>query len=389
MESVGIIEGSMTPPVSPHCMDNWYDDPIDDSLLLQQDEATIETEPSYLFIDCTDGHTSYNIENKATCATRQHQVLTRILSCQDPYPNQFQDTKVKLFGSHFVASTCLLDSKSLIFSLAKQTLGKLKLYLEKISHRALKESDTSDSSRLRHTCIVFLQYLKIYIHRHYKYDENSQCRHNQRLSGLSTALLFEIQGLSMYLGKMTDLPSSIFSQYISSSLKKQSIGHLFLHLILNVRWGLIEVLHLLYNKTKGFATENDVNNLLTTEVNILIDDLIDVARGRFKSISRRSYKNSSPFSCSCLQEFVILLIQFLDQRYDKFETDAFWVMLHKAFKKKVSLDEKGNVELYWWLIMHIAPLYNQNGGLIKDKSDIKSNWTVVGELLKLMFSQFS
>ncbi|XP_033118529.1 protein MMS22-like isoform X2 [Anneissia japonica] len=388
---IGIVEGSMTPPISPRHLECWYDDLVDESLLIHHDELLVgDVAPSCIFTDCSDADSAYNSEWKACNTGHLHcQVLAKILSSLDPHPSLFQDTKCKLFGSHFVTSSGLLDSTCLIFSLAKQKIGKLKLSLEMLAHKTSTDSDISDSASLKHTCVVFLQYLKVFIHRHYKFDETSGCRYNQRLNNLHPILLQEMEGLSNYLGKVADLPSNVLSQYISSGLKKQSIAYLVLHIVLNVRWGLIESLHMLYSKTKGTIAENDVNNLLTAEVNIFINDIVYIARLRFNSISRKDLKNVSPFPCPCLQEFVIMLIHFLDQRQSKFGTESFWFMFHAALEANAGLNKKGNIDLCWWLLIHISPLYkyNQNGELQKSSTCVRSNWLMVGDLLKMTFSQ--
>lgn len=338
--------------------------------------------------------------------------LKRLLLRLAPAPADYEDDTVDIFGFPWVTETALVESTKLLFGLFRQKLLKLETLVQSSSHDFGQASSLHyEAEDLRQQCVLFLQYVKVFLYRYLEPTcplEEGPCHPYEELEAqLPSALLEELFGVTLFIGRLKDLPANI-----QSALTIQHQGKLFppswhlLHLHLDIHWSVLEILHLLGQRMQGqvvyahqfvnLTGENLTNNSLFEEhLCNLLSDLTGMAMGKYSKVRPTEALTSHHYHCTCTKELWILLIHLLEHRSKVLHTQSFWNYMNKLLRSLISgqpvAEQYGVLPTHckdplgftWWLVTHLAELgqYSRNGAFQNEKQ-LEDNWSFVGELLK-------
>ncbi|KAL7842587.1 hypothetical protein SRHO_G00242760 [Serrasalmus rhombeus] len=338
--------------------------------------------------------------------------LKRLLLKLDPSPADFEVDTVDIFGFPWVTETALVEYTKLLFGLFRQKVFRLETLVQSSSHDFSQASGLHyEAEELRQQCVLFLTYIKVFIHRFLEVplpvDEGFVHPYCELEAQLPSALVEELFGITLLIGRLKDLPANV-----QSALTIHHQGRLFppswhlLHLHLDIHWCVLEILHLLGQRMMGQVvyahqfvdlTGETLTNvsLFEDHLNNLLCDLIIVAMNKYSKVRPTETLTSSHYYCACTKELWIILIHLLEHRSKTQHTQSFWgyvnALLQVVLKGVLPGDRdpglpancKDPLGFTWWLITHLAQLgmYNRNGTLQNEKQ-LEDNWSFVLELLK-------
>nr|XP_046256246.1 protein MMS22-like [Scatophagus argus]XP_046256247.1 protein MMS22-like [Scatophagus argus]XP_046256248.1 protein MMS22-like [Scatophagus argus] len=339
--------------------------------------------------------------------------LKRLLLRLDPTPAEYETDTVELFGFPWVTETALVESTKLLFGLLRQQFYRLETLVQSSSHDFGQAGSLHyEAEDLRQQCVSFLQYVKVFIHRYLEplasLDGGHSHPYEEQEALLPSALLEELFGITLLIGRLKDLPANVQSAFTISNQGKifPPSWHL-LHLHLDVHWMVLEILHLLGHKMQGqvvyahqfvnLTGENLTDTSLFEEhLCSLLCDLTGLAIGKYSKVRPTEALSSHHYLCSCTKELWVQLMHLLEHRNKVLHTQSFWCYMNSLLKPLVS--GKPSAEQFsglpthckdphgftWWLVTHLAILgqYSRNGTLQSEKH-LGDNWTFVQELLKL------
>ncbi|TFK14379.1 clathrin heavy chain 1-like [Platysternon megacephalum] len=284
-------------------------------------------------LDNRDGGRNFFVESHLASGS-----LKRLLLRLDPSPTDYEEDTVEIFGFHWVTEIALVESCRLLFGLLRQHIHKLEDLVQMSSSDFGQAANLhSEAGNLRHQCIAFLHYVKVFIFRYlesHKTEDDGLLHPYEELEvQLPSVLVEELHALTLHIGHLYELPSSIL--------------------------GVFTIQH----QAKVRPSE-----ALT----------------------------SHHYPCSCIKELWVLLIHLLDHRNKGSHTESFWSWVNKLLKKVferpstaegMSVFEpvqcKDPLSFSWWIITHLASLYQfDRNGNIEEKKQVESNWNFVEELLK-------
>ncbi|XP_022103503.1 protein MMS22-like [Acanthaster planci] len=387
------LEYSITPPLSPCDVASGEDSPPSLGQSLKQDS-----------VQCLACVECFNIREHHTSLTS---TLKRILLGKDPNPECFQDNTCELFGHTYVTGVALLDATSHLFCLSRQCVTKIQSLLGQGSSWGLIDPLVSEAKRLHGHVMTFMKYVQAFIYRYFNLPDATlpPSVYTQRLAVFPSLLVTELQTLSMFNGRISELPVGVLQQCAASSTRQDSTGSLLLHMNLSTQWSIVQVLHLLQAKLKG---EQDVLSSFNEKAVEFFQDLLNIATLKYNKIGYSDHHQHGSFPDGCLQDLWSSLIHLLDSRHNQYSTDSFWCSFHSCLLPL--LDEPYNpsreatissdpppypkprdpVGLCWWLLQYVAPLcqYDPNGQLVMSKQGrpVRSYWLLVEDLLKIMFT---
>uniref|UniRef100_A0A8C7P2R2 Protein MMS22-like n=1 Tax=Oncorhynchus mykiss TaxID=8022 RepID=A0A8C7P2R2_ONCMY len=332
--------------------------------------------------------------------------LKRLLLRLAPAPADYEDDTVDIFGFPWVTETALVESTKLLFGLFRQKLLKLETLVQSSSHDFGQASSLHyEAEDLRQQCVLFLQYVKVFLYRYLEPTcslEEGPCHPYVELEAqLPSALLEELFGVTLLIGRLKDLPANI-----QSALTIQHQGKVLfppswhlLHLHLDIHWSVLEILHLLGQRMQGqvvyahqfvnLTGENLTNNSLFEEhLCNLLSDLTGMAMSKYSKVRPTEALTSYHYYCTCTKELWILLIHLLEHRSKVLHTQSFWNYMNTLLQSLISgqpvAEQYGVLPTHckdplgftWWLVTHLAELgqYSHNG--------LEDNWSFVCELLK-------
>ncbi|KAM6405827.1 protein MMS22-like [Pluvialis apricaria] len=338
--------------------------------------------------------------------------LKRVLLRLDPSPNDYEDDVVEMFGFQWVTETALVESCGLLFGLLRQQIYRLENLVQMSSSDFGQAANLhSEAESIRHQCIEFLHYVKVFIFRYLeppKVENDGMLHPYEELEAqLPSVLVEELHALTMHIGHLCELPSSVLAAFtIQHQAKVFPPSWHLLHLHLDINWLVLEVLHVLGEKMRQVVYANHFINLtgenltsislFETHCGSLISDLIILSINKYIKVRPSEALTSHHYSCICIKELWILLIQLLDHRNKGSHTECFWSLVNKTIKnifERPSSSErmsgfetiqcKDPLSFSWWIITHLASLYqfDRNGNL-DEKKQKESNWKFVEELLK-------
>ncbi|KAF5896977.1 protein MMS22-like, partial [Clarias magur] len=334
-------------------------------------------------------------------------VLKRLLLKLDPAPADFEVDTVELFGFSWVTETALPESTQLLFGLFRQKVFKLESLVQSSSHDFGQASSLHyEAEELRQQCVLFLTYIKVFVHRFvetpYPLEEEFSPAFSQLEAQFPSALVEQLFSVTLLIGRLKDLPANVqraFTIHHQGKLFPPS-WHL-LHLHLDVHWAILEILHILGQKMTGQVvyarqfvdlTGETLTNvsLFEDHLNNLLCDLITLAMNKYSKVRPTEALTSNHYQCLCTREIWILLIHFLEHRSKTLHTQSFWdyvnALLESTLKgapSGVATNCKDVLGFTWWLITHLAQLgmRNRNGALQNEKQ-LDDNWSFVCDLLK-------
>ncbi|NWW91560.1 MMS22 protein, partial [Rhynochetos jubatus] len=339
--------------------------------------------------------------------------LKRGLLRLDPSPNDYEEDVVEMFGFQWVTETALVESCGFLFGLLRQQMYRLENLVEMSSSDFGQAANLhSEAESIRHQCIEFLHYVKVFIFRYLEPPEveNDGMLHpyEELEAQLPSMLVEELHALTMHIGHLCELPSSVLAAFtIQHQAKKFPPSWHLLHLHLDIHWLVLEILHILGEKMMrqvvyanhfiNLTGENLTSlSLFETHCGNIISDLISLSINKYIKVRPSEALTSHHYPCICIKELWVLLIQLLDHRNKGFHTECFWSLVNKTlkniFERPDSSERMSGFETIqckdpsgfsWWIVTHLASLYqfDRNGNL-DEKKQKESNWKFVEELLK-------
>ncbi|NXC32813.1 MMS22 protein, partial [Campylorhamphus procurvoides] len=339
--------------------------------------------------------------------------LKRVLLRLDPSPNDYEEDVVEMFGFQWVTGMALVESCGFLFGLLRQQIYSLENLVQMNSSDFGQTANWhSEAESIRHQCVEFLHYVKVFIFRYLeppKVENDGMLHPYEELEAqLPSVLVEELHALTMHIGHLCELPSSVLAAFtIQHQAKVFPPSWHLLHLHLDINWLIVEVLHVLGEKMmRQVVYANHFINLTgenLTSISLfekhcgnLISDLVSLSINKYTKVRPSEALTSHHYPCTCIKELWVLLIQLLDHRNKGSHTECFWSLVNKTLKnifERPSSSEsvsgfdavqcKDPLSFSWWIISHLASLYqfDRNGNLVEKKQK-ESNWKFVEELLK-------
>ncbi|TMS10621.1 Protein MMS22-like, partial [Larimichthys crocea] len=339
--------------------------------------------------------------------------LKRLLLRLDPAPAEYETDTIEIFGFPWVTETALVESTKLLFGLFRQKLYRLETLVQSSSHDFGQAGSLHyEAEDLRQQCVSFLQYVKVFLHRYLEpsgfLDAGHSHPYEELEAQLPSAVLEELFGITLLIGRLKDLPASIQSAFTISNHGKifPPSWHL-LHLHLDIHWSVLEILHLLGHKMQGqvvyahqfvnLTGENLTDTSLFEEhLCSLLCDLTGLAMGKFSKVRPTEALSSHHYLCSCTKELWVLLMHLLEHRNKVLHTQSFWSYMNSLLRPlvlgKPAAEQfsglptlcKDPLGFTWWLVTHLAMLGQYSGnGIHQNEKHLGDNWTFMEVLLKL------
>ncbi|KAM9309746.1 protein MMS22-like [Pholidichthys leucotaenia] len=338
--------------------------------------------------------------------------LKRLLLHLDPAPSEYETDTVEIFGFPWVTETALVESTKLLFGLLRQKIYKLETLAQSSSHDfGLAPTLHYEAQDLREQCVSFLQYVKVFLHRYVEpsrsLDAGYSHAYEELEAQLPSALLEELFGITLLIGRLRDLPSNV-----QSAFNIQNQGKIFppswhlLHLHLDIHWSVLEMFHLLGHKMHGQVvyahqfvnlTGKNLTDVSLFEEHLcsLLCDLTGLALSKYSKVRPTEAVSSHHYPCTCAKELWVLLMHLLEHRNKFLHTQSFWsymnMLLRPLVLGKPPMEQfsglpphcKDPLGFTWWIVTHLAVLgqYSRNGMAQREKH-LPDNWTFVEELLK-------
>uniref|UniRef100_A0A452ILE0 Protein MMS22-like n=1 Tax=Gopherus agassizii TaxID=38772 RepID=A0A452ILE0_9SAUR len=359
-------------------------------------------------LDNRDGGRNFSVESHLASGS-----LKRLLLRLDPSPTDYEEDTVEIFGFHWVTEIALVESCRLLFGLLRQHIHKLENLVQMSSSDFGQAANLhSEAGNIRHECIIFLHYVKVFIFRYlesHKTEDDGLLHPYEELEvQLPSVLVEELHALTLHIGHLYELPSSILGAFtIQHQAKLFPPSWHLLHLHLDIHWLVLEILHVLSEKMlrqivyahqfMNLTGENLTNiSLFEAHCGNLFCDLINLSINKYTKVRPSEALTSHHYPCSCIKELWVLLIHLLDHRNKGSHTESFWSWVNKLLKKVferpstaegMSVFEpvqcKDPLSFSWWIITHLASLYQfDRNGNVEEKKQVESNWHFVEELLK-------
>ncbi|TSN21148.1 Protein MMS22-like [Bagarius yarrelli] len=380
---------SLTPPVSPF-MD---DEGMEDSSLARPPCFSCALEKGREETLSSDGYISRG-------------VLKRLLLKLDPSPADFEADTVDLFGFSWVTEVALLESTQLLFALFRQKFFRLETLVQSSSHDFGQASSLHyEAEEVRQQCVLFLTYIKVFIHRFvdapHPSAEDLPQSFSQTEAQFPSTLVEQLFSVTLLIGRLKDLPA-----HVQSAFTIHHQGKLFppswhlLHLHLDVQWAILEILHILEHKMGQVVyarqyvdlTGETLTNasLFEDHLNNLLCDLISLAMHKYSKVRPTEALISHHYQCVCTKEIWILLIHFLEHRSKTLHTQSFWSYMNALLKSilkgapsGVTTHCKDVFGFTWWLITHLAQLgMSSHNGMLQNEKQLDDDWSFVCDLLK-------
>ncbi|XP_004710990.1 protein MMS22-like [Echinops telfairi] len=339
--------------------------------------------------------------------------LKRLILNLDPLPTNFEEDTVEIFGIPWVTETALVNSSRELFHLFRQQLYNLETLLQASCDFGQISILHSKADNIRQQCVVFLQYIKVFIFRYLKVQDTESHvpvhPYEALEAQLPSMLVDELHGLLLYIGHLSELPSVNIGAFVNQNQTKlfPPSWHL-LHLYLDIHWLVLEILHILGEKLKHVVYGHQFMNLSgdsLTNVSLfeehcenLFCDLISLSLSRYDKVRPSEVLMSHHCPCPCLKELWVLLIHLLDHRSKWSLSESFWNSMNQLLKTlfEKSSNPKRHLPIIqcrdplgfsWWIITHVASLYQfDRHGVSDEMRQLESNWNFVEELLRKSIS---
>uniref|UniRef100_A0A8D1WLY8 Protein MMS22-like n=1 Tax=Sus scrofa TaxID=9823 RepID=A0A8D1WLY8_PIG len=336
--------------------------------------------------------------------------LKRLILNLDPLPTNFEEDTVEIFGIQWVTETALVNSSRVLFHLFRQQLYNLETLLHANCDFGKISTLHCKATNIRQQCVTFLHYVKVFIFRSLKVQnaESHVSVHPYEAleAQFPSVLVDELHGLLLYIGHLSEFPSINAGAFVNQNQTKlfPPSWHL-LHLHLDIHWLVLEILHMLGEKSKQVVYSHQFMNLTgdnLTNVSLfeehcenLLYNLISLSLNRYDKVRPSEALMSHHCACPCIKELWILFIHLLDHRSKWSHSESFWHWLNKVLKtffEKSNDQRRPSVPLIqprdplgftWWIITHVASFYRfDRHGAPDEMRQMESNWNFVEELLK-------
>ncbi|KAM5164087.1 protein MMS22-like [Mantella aurantiaca] len=389
--------GSLTPPFSPYFSDNPE---------VGSSEPCKPPRFSCAQDGARDGGKNFPFDSYLTSGS-----LKRLLLKLDPSPTDYETDTIEIFGFQWVTETALVESTGLLFGLLRQKINALESLNQPLSFDFGQANNTHfEAEEIRSQCLKFLHYVKIFIYRFLgspmQQDDTLAHPFDEMNAQLPSKLIEELHCLSLHIGPLQELPSSVLEAFTIHHGKVFPASWHLLHLYLDIHWSILEILQILGENMQGQIVYADhcINlfgknltnvSLFEEHCENLICGLIALAAGKFSKVHQSEAFVSQIYPCMCIKEMWVLVIQLVDYRSNASSSESFWNLLNILLRKLLQggsevhyicnlIKCKHTLGLCWWIVAHISPLYqlDRNGNPEEHQTEISSNWKFVEELLK-------
>ncbi|KAM9156265.1 protein MMS22-like isoform 2-T2 [Pangshura tecta] len=300
-------------------------------------------------LDNRDGGRNFSVESHLASGS-----LKRLLLRLDPSPTDYEEDTVEIFGFHWVTEIALVESCRLLFGLLRQHVHKLENLVQMSSSDFGQAANLhSEAGNIRHECIVFLHYVKVFIFRylesHKREDDGLLHPYEELEVQLPSVLVEELHALTLHIGHLCDLPSSILGAFtIQHQAKLFPPSWHLLHLHLDIHWLVLEILHVLSEKMlrqivyahqfMNLTGENLTNiSLFEAHCGNLFRDLINLSINKYTKVRPSEALTSHHYPCSCIKELWVLLIHLLDHRnkgsHTEKQVESNWNFVEELLKR--------------------------------------------------------
>uniref|UniRef100_UPI00358EBBC6 protein MMS22-like n=1 Tax=Myxine glutinosa TaxID=7769 RepID=UPI00358EBBC6 len=295
------FEGSLTPPCSP------CSEPAFTQLEIFPSFSCLYSSPDS---SRTENHLAYGC-------------LKRMFLHLDPSPCCFERDTTSLFGFPVVTETALFDSPGLLFGLLRQQVLRLEaLVVSCSSNFDAVQRLHAECEALQLKCARFLSYCKAAV---FRWFESPSSEHLRLHPSPAVDVFRELHSLLLFLGRLSDVP---VTPIMTPNSKVFSPSWYLLHLHLDLRWSVLEILQILSHCTADsrlwslevgldwYGPTTSPSVLLDEQCTSLLYDLIAMATRRHNQLSFQEELATSPFYCACTRDLWILLQNLLDHRAD-------------------------------------------------------------------------
>ncbi|KAJ7385713.1 Protein MMS22-like [Desmophyllum pertusum] len=245
-------------------------------------------------------------------------VFSAILHHENPYPEFFSDQVIQIFGAKLVTGSALQHHMETLFFMLRQHVFKLE---NDGSITTLTDDVHSRCVELRRKCSQFFAFLSHFTHNHLTavQDANASNTHLRELFLLPSRLTKQLEDLSLFLGRLSSLPTSFMRTNPGSTIAPVRLTagvHLF-HLHLELNWAAIQTLCLIMEKQGQFDSLSpdrfaDVINSLKKYSFSFLWDLIALAASIYNKENQSNILQVCPFPCGCVCELWIMFIHLMD-----------------------------------------------------------------------------
>ncbi|XP_028412649.1 protein MMS22-like [Dendronephthya gigantea] len=407
----------LTPPlgdIEKDCQEFGFDDDIIevDKQLTSKRKKTEDFDEEFTpFLNCCNALN--NLEGRQVPTRLQgsyfeHGFLSRLLQNESKKEDFFQKPIVKLFDYQFITASALFEQRQKLFYFLRQKIFEFENHA---SEQGLSSFMSGDNYwfylNIRKQCCSFLLYVNEFIHRNLpSYVTSTETNElHQESWNFPSCLRKDVNNLwSGFIGPVSNLQNSSFLKFDGVNASGRSPAAQLLHLHLELRWGLIDILWQLYSAQN--YDERCFDQLVEIEENVsaLLKDLLHIATHIKRGSMPTSLLNTTPFLCACVMELWVIAIHFLDFLSTNHEVKSFWSALTMILNEEVLQREKDHEKksspdgsainckspkaFCWWILVHVAPLYwyNVKGEyILREKAVVPGNWILVLDLLRLSF----
>ncbi|CAB3980866.1 Hypothetical predicted protein, partial [Paramuricea clavata] len=411
--------GSLTPPLA-DIEKQWQEFGVADDIInidtefspKRQKTGEFDGEKFTPFFNCCHTISKKSGKKQSTTNLRggyiEPGLLSRLLQNEEPKDNLLEKPIIKLFDYQFITATALVEQRQKLFYFLRQKMFEFE---SQETDQGLSSyiPQTGDNcwfyTSIRKQCCSFLLYVSAFVHRNLSpltILAETNDPYLESWNSFPASLRKDVNNLWLFIGAVSSLPNGSFLKLdgASSNIKLSPAGQ-WLHLHLELKWGLTEILWRLY----CVQDEKCVDQLTEIEekLSALLKDLLHTATHINNGSIPSTLLHTTPFLCPCVKELWVIMIHFLDFLSDSHDIKSFWSALTTILNELLQGDKdqiknfsfdvsevccKDPMLFCWWLLVHIAPLYwyNVEGEYVfKEKGNVSGNGILVQDLLRLAF----
>ncbi|ESO93233.1 hypothetical protein LOTGIDRAFT_232683 [Lottia gigantea] len=384
---------SMTPPMSPPLTFDLEELPhhqpnnsAEDFMEVQSD-VLFDRFPDLCFT-CA-GEVRIGKSNLHSKSYLRYGGLKRLLCEEKTIHPWCNNSTIDLFGYQFITQLALSEDMEQLFMFAKMCINNIHNSSIESGFLSNQASKVTQLNENRKSLRTFFQYIVFYIKQYMNNEEKKN-------SSILNSIIDNLHGILLYIGKISDLSSSIVVNIAQITQQSNSVLSHQYHNYLEVYWSIVEIIYTIgtvnsdyrYNTHVTVIDENQQNDtiFIYEVIDVILTDLIHIAvyrnnKGKkFFIIVTYCFiiksDNSTPFNCTCCMELWIMLTHTVQKLHTQYNKESFMVRLHRILQTlntstdisdDIDIDStifynnfekpKNYLQFSLWLIVNIARLY--------------------------------
>ncbi|XP_064618100.1 protein MMS22-like [Liolophura sinensis] len=306
-----------------------------------------------------------------------------------------------LFGNYFTPQTALTEHLHSLFQFAKLWISKIELF----PGASLTKDESEVFLTARRELKEFLDYVILFITKYMSSEQQPYLCHE---------ISVQLQALLQYLGRLSE--HRTFTGGVSRGSKNPTKASHHFHMHMDMYWGVLQIMMKLDQICAGNSpqvticcnkNDSSVTESLTSQLTqLILWDLVTICADRYNKLSPSDRLRLSAFPCSCVREFLVILIHLLSWRQKSGHGQDFWFDFHSTAQGLLtctrddgsvdSMDTDSSVfynppeisvdkpaPLCLWLMAQIAPLFAYDDrGQYNAISAVQSNYPLAQTLIK-------